>query len=341
MIDMKLSSSLLLCSALLALPACDGGKKDAPANDGKVESAAQQAATGAKAATGAEAATGDEAKAPKAEASNLPPLSRVMQYLDPEARAVLVLTKVDQFDFDPETLGTVAALPPGATRLLEAAHRANTYLDPEETGHPKWLASEMMVVTPGSGSKDYIVARRAGDEAQMKAALDELGLVLADDLEPPTWRSTKRFPFKVSKLDGDVIALISGDELGSGLDPLTAGRDLPPSEMRTELEKMLTSDANIELALHAGGPMLHLDASRDIAATQLGIRRDDASTLRAQVILQPVANPDGVAKELNERKHPEETQAVQELMKRLQFVVDKGVLVGELKLSADDLTHLE
>jgi hypothetical protein len=264
-----------------------------------------------------------------------------MRYLDPDARAVLILTKVGDFDYDPETLGTVMGLPPGATRLLEAAARANEYLDPDEAGHPAWLAGEMMVVTPGSGTADYLVVRRSGDEASMASALDKLGLIRTEESEVPTWRSTKRFPFKVSALDDDVVALIATEELGSGLGPLTAGRDLPPSSMHSELEKMLRGDAAIELALHAGGPMLHLDTSRDMAATQLGLRRDGPQSVRAQTVLAPVADPDQAASELNARSHPEETQAVQELMKKVKFVVDEKVLVGEITLGVDELALLK
>ena len=83
------------------------------------------------------------------------------------------------------------------------------------------------------------------------------------------------------------------------------------------------------------------DISSDIAATQLGLRLDGPRQVRAQTVLAPTANPDQAAKEINQREHPEETQAVQGLMKRVVFVVDKDVLVGEIELNVDDLALLK
>ena len=44
-------------------------------------------------------------------------------------------------------------------------------------------------------------------------------------------------PFRVVFLAEDVVAFIPAREIGSGLGPLTAGRDLPPGATRRELER--------------------------------------------------------------------------------------------------------
>ena len=87
--------------------------------------------------------------------------------------------------------------------------------------------------------------------------------------------------------------------------------------------------------------MLHLDTSSDIGATQLGLRRLAPKGVRAQTVLSPLSSPDNTAAEINARKHPEETQAVQALMKRVKFVVDGGALIGVIDLGADDLALLK
>ena len=155
------------------------------------------------------------------------------------------------------------------------------------------------------------------------------------------WLPTRTFGFKITFIEPGVLAFIPMEELGSGLGPLTAGRDLPPSEMRNQLTKMLDDDPSIVLALHAGGPMLHLDLHGDVLTSQLGLRRADAGGYDAQVVLQPKMPHDKALETLAAREHPEESQQVQALMKRVAFIVDREAVIGEVHLSDEDFELLQ
>ena len=49
-------------------------------------------------------------------------------------------------------------------------------------------------------------------------------------------------PFRVAFLTDDVVAFIPAREIGSGLGPLTAGRDLPPGGTERELTRVLEEE---------------------------------------------------------------------------------------------------
>ena len=127
------SFSLLLSSTLTFSFACDGGdKKTDTAAPSEPAAAAASAEAGASAASGEPAANPDAKAGAKAEASDKTPLARVMTYLDPDAGAVLVLTRVDKFDFDPEDWGAAKANPSPRTNTTIACIATDAALTPSQ-----------------------------------------------------------------------------------------------------------------------------------------------------------------------------------------------------------------
>lgn len=329
-----------LCAALaLGAFACDK-KEPASSDDAKGSTAAptgEAAPSGAQATTGAE---NNESNTPTAKGESKS--DQLLAYLEPEARAVLI-TRIGQ-DFEPAVLGTVMGLPPGAVRLLESRHRVLDGLE-AMTGESleqvsAWLGPDMMVMSPQVAVRDYVVATTSLDAEALGKKLEAAGMQKTELEGQAFWLPSRSFGFKVTFLKPGLLAFIPVQELGSGLGPLQVGQEQGASEMRTQLGAMLREEPNIVMALHAGGPMLHLDLHGDVNASQLGLRRAD-SGYDAQVVLQPAAPLDEAAKTLAAREHPEESQQVQALMKRVKFIVDREALIGEVHLSDEDFKLLQ
>ena len=333
----RAASSLL--SLVLGVASATACKSETPASESAPATGAA-ASTGAAAATGATAPTGEAPKAaPPVDAKTR--LARVMTYLDPGARSVMMVR--DELEFNPDAFAVVTGLPPGATKLLDARRAVMEGLE-MVTGEDRdalheWIAPEMMVMTPAVALRDYVVGYLAAPREDVIAKLTAAGMQKTE-LDGTTFLlPSGSFRFKIAFLDDDALVFVPIEEFGAGLAPATAGRDLPPSLMHTQLEAMLNDDPEIVLAMHGGGPMLHLDMSESVLASQLGLRRAGEG-YEAQVVLQIDGDLDTAAKELRDRKHPEESQQIQALMKRVSFTVDREALVASILLEPADLELL-
>lgn len=329
--------ALIAGLALSFASACES--KDAASKSGPDPKVAV-AATGATAATGAAAATGN-ATPPEATAAKGKPLDRVLAYLDPDARAVLITR--DFMDVDPDAFSAVMGVPPGAARLLDSRRSAREglahILHEDVDALKTWLAPEMLVMTPAVAMRDYIVGRTTGDKKTLGKKLSEAGMRTVELDGATFYLPSNSYRFKLTFLEDDILAFIPMEEMGAGLSPLTAGRDLPESKMRTDLGAMFDRDSEIAMALHAGGPMLHLDLGTDVISTQVGVRNEGRSAA-VQIVLEPTRDPDAAVVKLNAREHHEESHQVQALMKRVAFRVDNKNLIAEILLSHDDLELL-
>jgi hypothetical protein len=328
-------------AAWVGVVACDpdGGSDEpaAPSNKPTPEPAEPTGPAGAEAT----------ASTPGAETAVAPQgPDRLLRWLDPKAGAVLFMRDYPRA-LDPESVAVVFALPPAASRLMEDVTAVETGLEAMlgeagEASPASWLGNQAMAMRPSVSQGNTVVHSLGRPKADVIALLDGNGMSLSkldgfDVLQP-----LRSFRFKIVFLDDTTAAFVPAAEIGSGTGPLTAARDLPPSDMRTQLETLLADDTGIVLALHAGGPALHLDLSDDILATQLGLKSmPQSGALEGQILLQTSGSLDAAIQELNTRSHPEESNQIQALMKRLQFGPEGPMAAARVVLTKADQVHLE
>jgi hypothetical protein len=324
----------LLCALALVLPLAGCGKKE----EAKPED------TPAPGETPGEADEAGEAAAPPSTPSASGGKA-LLTYLEPEATGVLYMNlPPDIGRLDGELVSTVFALPPRGRDLVNAALGVDTalasVLGPDAPPPSEILGPETLVMTPAVSTGSYVLRPLAKPAAEVEALLTKDAMQRSESDGTTVLAPTGAFPFKAALLEGDVIAFIPKTEIGSGLSPLTAGRDLPPSEVRTELSTMLDADPGVVLVGVVAGPMLHLDLTDDVALARIMFRKWEAGGLDVEIRMQTTGDPATAAKELEERTAPLETDQVQSLVDRVAFTVDGPTVAGKLQLTKDDVANL-
>lgn len=242
---------------------------------------------------------------------------------------------------DPYVIATVFALPPRAADLLKTPSRIDAGME-ATLGEDKikgLLGPESLVFTPPAASGHYVLRPLLKPKAEFEALLDAEGLQREEAEGFNVYRSAGAFGWKIVALDEGIVAFIPAQEIGTGLSPLTAGRDMPPAGLEREFTRVLHEKPELFLTLHAGGPMLHLDVSAKIAMTQLGLHTQ-GSNVMGQVVLQPMGDVDETANALEARSYPEENQQVQALVSAIAFTREADVVIGTLELTPTQLKHL-
>jgi 8-oxo-dGTP pyrophosphatase MutT (NUDIX family) len=291
------------------------------------------------------------AAAPAAEESNPTPSTRgtgargLLGWLEPQATGIAYLRlPPDVGALDPEPLATAFALPPRARELLvsglglDAALAA--VLGPEGPAPSDLLGRDTLVMVPAVATGSYLVRPLARPAAEVESALTAQGLQRAPVDGATVLVSRGAFPYKVALL-GDpfpVAAFVPAGEIGTGIGPLTAARDLPASPAREELASLLESDPAVVLVALSAGPMLHLDLTDDVALARLVLRRWQGG-LDAEVRLQTTGDPELAARELEGRTLTGESDQLRALADRVAFAVDGPTVAGRLQLTRDDLVH--
>jgi hypothetical protein len=128
-------------------------------------------------------------------------------------------------------------------------------------------------------------------------------------------------------------------EIGSGVKPFTAARDLPPSEIEDLLRRSI-DEPDLLLALYANGPMLHLDLAQDIDSMDLVLRRFARTGLDGQVQLRVDGDAQAAAAALEARSMPGETRGLGALLDRIAFTANGPVVTGRLQIAPEDLMSL-
>lgn len=299
---------------------------------------------------------------PSPEPAAVTPSGPLITWLDPDAGSV-VYSRLDA-PHDLEAIGRLFAVPPRAAHLLrdlqgfEAGLAA--LMDGVGPAPSTWLRREALAYLPTLARGPYVVRGLSRPRAEVEALLQAAGLsrevvegmatyspLPASETEPvpaealPSHHApAEAFPWKIVFLADDVIGCFSLREIGGGLGPLTAARDLPASELELQLTKEFEEDPEMLLDLLSSGPMLSLDISDDVGAVRLGMRRWERSGLDGELILHPIGEPDAAAKELEARKPAHETDAVRELYDRIAFTAEAPVVRGRLQLTEADLRLL-
>lgn len=313
----------------VGLTACkDGGTKSG--DDGGDEEAASTPVEPTAAPT---AAADDGPKTPS---------GRMLAWLDPEARGAAFVRLSP--NLDPALVATVFALPPAAADLLEEAGEVRTALDAiapiDGPGPETWLGKETLVMQPALSSDTYLVVPITKPRAEVQAWLLDTGMqsrtVEGFDLLLPT----NALPYKVAFLTDDLLGFIPVGEIGNGLGPLTAGRDLPPSDLRKQLAQAVEGIAGTVVELMIYGPLLHLDLDQDVHAARLAIRDWQGGGLDGQLMFQVSRDGAKAQKDLEARKTPLETDAVQDLVERVAFTSQGPRVEGRLQIPGEDLASL-
>lgn len=291
----------------------------------------------------------------------------LLAWIDPDAAAA-VYTRIDPA-IDLEAIAALFAVPPRAVFMLRDLRRFDDGLAALLTGNgpppSEWLTREAVVMMAPSGQAPYLVRGITKPRAEVEAWLLAAGLqretiegmaVFAPlpgpdgDAEAPRevesapgMMAAAAFPWRLVFLDDTTVGGMSLKEMGTGLGPLTAARDLPASDLEKEWTRVFREDAELVLEMYAGGPMLSLDMSDDVARTHLSIRRWQQSGLDVSVELVPIGEDDAPARaasELEARTGEHETDAVRELYQRAAFTADGPAARGRLQLTEQDLAPL-
>lgn len=286
----------------------------------------------------------------------------LLAWLDPDATTVVYTRAAPELDL--VGLGELFAVPPQAVHLLRDLRSLEdglTALIGESGPKPStWLRPEGLAYLPPLAHGPYLVRGLSKPRAEVEGWLRAAGLAhttiegmtvyaplppseagetpeeaLPEHLAPAT-----AFPWRIVFLSDDVIGCLSLKEIGGGLGPLTAGRDLPASEIELKLSNEFGEDPEMQLDLFATGPMLSLDISDDVAALRLGVRRWNRTGLDGELIFQPIGDAEAAAKELEARSPAGATEILRELYRRVAFTAEPPVVRGRLQLTAEDLRLL-
>ena len=266
----------------------------------------------------------------------------LLSWLDPDAVTV-VYWRLPR-DTDPDVLSVVFAMPPRIERMLRDVTGVDegleAILQPDAPRPEEWLGPEALATTSMVSSGTYVVRELERPVSQVKQLLLDAGLRETTTEGYTLLEPTRVFPWKVAFLDEDTVAFIPAKEIGSGLSPLTAARDLPASQMETELRQVTRNDPDAKLMIYAAGPLLHLDISQDILQLMVQARSSQDGGLDVQVMLQPSRDPEQAAQTLESRQTPLENDQVQKLVDRVAYGVDGKSVTGRLELTRDDMVLL-
>lgn len=309
--------------------------------------AKQAPATGGEGQPSEPAAEGGAEQAEPAERPPEVSPETLLGYLDPEAVAVLYSRLETRLD--PSSLETIYAVPPKQRHVLDAAFTLDEALDVRfgDEGHEDLFGHQIMAMEPAISSAPYLVVPMLGTEAELREALSDRPLT-EDEVEGVKLLSSEgAFPYKVAILEG-AVAFIPLKEIGSGVSPLTAGRDLPASQVRQDLEQALSENPDLSLVALAAGPMLHLDMDADVGLSKLTLISTPEGGLDGEARYQIAADPTKVdevaeagAKELGERDTEFETDVVRGMVERAAVTATAGVIEVRLELTRADVNALE
>lgn len=266
----------------------------------------------------------------------------LLEWLDPEAVAIVYLKR--RVDIDPESFATAFAIPPKLARMLRDVPAVVEGLDAiRDAGDPEpqtWFGPEALASTSIVASGTYVLHTLERPRADVEGYLERASMRV-DEIEGfRVFLPQGPFPWKVAFLNDRVVAFVPVKEIGSGLSPLTAGRDLPASRAEQELEQVLKQDPTTVLEAVAAGPLLHLELHQDLAQYSVRARPFQKTGLEVEVQLAPMEDPTQAVASLAERDLSLETDALAALAKRVAFSVEGPIVVGRLQATADDVRTL-
>ena len=270
------------------------------------------------------------------------PAEKLLDWLDPEAVAVIYSKLPATLDTD--ALSVVFAVPQKTARMLRANRNLTEALDailPAEAPRPDtWLGPEVLATASPMSTGTYVLRPLTRPRDEVQNVLESAGMQ-PSVVEGITMLSPRGpFPWRAAFLTDDVLAFIPVKEVGSGLNPLTAGRDMPKSEITKALMELTRKEPNAMLELYAAGPLVHFDIGQDVLQLMLRARRWQDRGLDVEVRMQTNRDPHEAAQKLGGRQTPLETDRVQALVDRVAFSVDQDTVLGRLQLDPEDVATL-
>lgn len=301
---------------------------------------------------------------------------RVLAWLDPDSPAVAYMRL--PADLEAEALGELFALPPRALALLRAPLSLeaglSALLGPAAPAPEAWLARDLVVMQPLLARGPYLVRRLLAPRADVEGWLRAGGMDVevveglsvwtpgpeASDSPVPSGAPGGSglapalvFPWRLVFLADDMLGAFSLTEIGNGLGPLTAARDLPPSELTGMIGQVVAADPALLLEIYVQGAMLHFDLSDDVGVAKLSLRthiegdsarslpRLDAAGLDGEVILQPLGDVTDAAAALEARAPAgAATDVLRDLYRAVAYSADGPIVRGRLQLAPGDLAPL-
>jgi hypothetical protein len=272
-----------------------------------------------------------------------PRVTRMLDWIDPDAVGVGFMRLPE--DIDVTALSVVFALPPRAERVLLDVAGIVDDLDaivlPDAPRPTTWLGREALAMLPVMSAGTYVVRPITRPRAEVEQHLLAGGMEARNRDGFDMLFPTGAFPYKIAFLSDDLLAFIPVKEIGSGLSPLTAARDLPPSDLERELVSVLDRERDALLELYVQGPIIHLDLDQELAGVRFALRDWSRGGLDGSVLLQPVRDADKARDTLEKRELPHETNVLKALAGRVAFTVDANFVTGRLQLTADDVRRIE
>jgi hypothetical protein len=325
-----------------------------------------EASRPAEPAAPTKAAAAPEA-APASEAAPAPAAAHpLLAWLDPDSTSAVYTRTAPELDV--VALAELFAVPPRAARMLRDLRTFEdglaTLIGEHGPQPSTWLRPEALAYLPPLARGPYLVRGLSRPRAEVEDLLRAAGLAHATiegmavyaplpspdadadadaapaEALPGHLAPAAAFPWRIVFLADDVIGCLSLKEVGGGLGPLTAGRDLPASEIELQLTREFSEDPEMQLDMFATGPMLSFDISDDIGALRLGVRRWSRTGLDGELIIHPIGDAEAAAKQLEARSPKVATDALRELYRRVAFTPEPPVVRGRLQLTAEDLRLL-
>ncbi|MCA9709393.1 MAG: hypothetical protein KDK70_26365 [Myxococcales bacterium] len=133
----------------------------------------------------------------------------------------------------------------------DAFHQALDAVRPHDAPPTEtWLSLETLVDLGRLAQRPTVLRPLLVPREEAIARIEAMGLRRQEDEVFDVWVPERVFPYEVVLLEGDVAAFIPASEPGTGLSPLAAARDMPPSDVETQLGALLAAldDGRFEAA---------------------------------------------------------------------------------------------
>ncbi|MCA9695624.1 MAG: hypothetical protein KC636_38965 [Myxococcales bacterium] len=266
--------------------------------------------------------------------------ARLLAWLDPDARAVAFVRNPGEFDAT--AVATLFGVPGAGERVLRqlAGVDDGFTLMIGDDALATWFLEPALAMWPVIAQGTYVVRLLQKPAAEFRAAMEEAGMRASEVEGMTVLVSESPYAWKLVLLEGDAVAFVPQREIGSGLGPLTAARDLPPSELRQQLAPVL-ADSQTVLELFLAGPDVHMDLREPVASVRLSLRRWQTTGLDGAITLQPLGDVDEAARALQGRRATYMTDKFQDLMTRVAFAPEGPIVLGRLQIPGTDLDAIQ
>ena len=267
------------------------------------------------------------------------PEGRLLAWLDPDAIGAALIR--EPLGLDAGAITTLFALPIQSARMLrelEMADEALAILFDDQVA--AWVAPQALAMLPPLGRGATMVRLLRAPRAEVEAALADHEMEASVSEGYAIWSPRGGLPWRLIFLDDATIALVPTAEIGGGLGPLTAARDLPASALEQELRKAITGDPDLAIEVVAQGPFLHLDLEGDVGVVRLSLRRWRGAGIDGAVLMQALGDPEAEVAALAARAHVGESARIRELAAQVVFTAEPPMILGRVQLPAEDVVAL-